>query len=147
MFSRKLTRPIAAVAAAVAVAIGGYAIGHSSSSNAATGRATRGPAAQFGPRFGQAPGQQVGQAPGQQIGLAPEQQIGQVPAGWRPGTGTIITGAAADKAKAAAVAKYPGGTVNRVLQLSDGSYAVHRIDTSAPHHVFVSKDFKVTGAA
>jgi hypothetical protein len=34
-----------------------------------------------------------------------------------------------------------------VLELSDGSYAVHRILTPAPHHVFVSKDFKVTGAA
>jgi hypothetical protein len=34
-----------------------------------------------------------------------------------------------------------------VLKLSDGSYAVHRIRTPAPHHVFVSKDFKVTGAA
>jgi hypothetical protein len=130
MFSRKLTRSIAAVAAAVAVAVGGYAIGHSSSSNAASGTATHAPA-QFGPRFGQ----------------APEQQTGQVPAGWQPGTGTIITGAAADQAKAAAVAKYPGGTVNRVLQLSDGSYAVHRIGTAAPHHIFVSTNFEVTGTA
>jgi hypothetical protein len=45
------------------------------------------------------------------------------------------------------IAKYPGGTVNRVLQLSDGSYAVHRIATPAPHHIFVGKDFKVTGTA
>jgi hypothetical protein len=51
-----------------------------------------------------------------------------------------------DKAKAVAVAKYPGGTVNRVLKLSDGSYAVHMIKISWPHHVFVSKNFKVTGA-
>ena len=77
----------------------------------------------------------------------PSSPIGQVPQSWRPGTGTKITGAAADKAKAAAVAKYPGGTVNRVLRLSDGSYAVHRIGTPAPHHVFVSRDFKVTGTA
>jgi hypothetical protein len=34
-----------------------------------------------------------------------------------------------------------------VLQLSDGTYAVHYFNTSGPHHVFVSKDFKVTGAA
>jgi hypothetical protein len=34
-----------------------------------------------------------------------------------------------------------------VLQLSDGSYAVHLLGTSGPHHIFVSKDFKVTGAA
>jgi len=32
----------------------------------------------------------------------------------------IITGAAANKAKALAHAKYPGGTINRVLKLSDG---------------------------
>jgi hypothetical protein len=123
MFSRKLTRFVAAGAAAVAVAIGGVAIGNSSSSNGASGTATAAQAA----------------APGQ----AP--RSGQVPQNWRPGTGTIITGAAADKAKAAALAKYTG-TVNRVLKLSDGSYAVHMFATSGPHHVFVSTDFKITGA-
>jgi len=77
----------------------------------------------------------------------PDQRVvGQVPQNWRSGTGTIIAGAAANKAKAAALAKYPGGTVNRVLKLSDGSYAVHMIKISWPHHVFVSKNFKVTGA-
>jgi hypothetical protein len=89
-------------------------------------------------------------APGQGprfTGQSQAPQSGQVPQNWRPGTGTIITGAAADKAKAAAVAKYPGGTVNRVLKLSDGSYAVHRIGTPAPHHVFVNKGFEVTGTA
>jgi hypothetical protein len=125
MFSRKLTKFVAAGIAAVAVAIGGIAIANSSSNNSASGTTNAAQAV----------------APGQ----AP--QSGQVPQNWRPGTGTIITGAAADKAKAAAVAKYPGGTVNRVLKLSDGSYAVHRIGTRAPHHVFVSKDFKVTGTA
>jgi hypothetical protein len=125
MFSRKLTTFVAAGAAVVAVAIGGLTIGNSSSSNGASGTANAAPPAQSG------------QAP----------LVGQVPQNWRPGTGTIITGAAADKAKAVAVATYPGGTVNRVLKLSDGSYAVHRILTPAPHHVFVSKDFKVTGAA
>jgi hypothetical protein len=125
MFSRKLTKFVAAGAAVVAVAIGGLAIGNSSSSNSASGTTNAAQAA----------------APSQ----AP--RSGQVPQNWRPGTGTIITGAAADKAKAVAVAKYSGGTVNRVLKLSDGSYAVHRIRTPAPHHVFVSKDFKVTGTA
>ena len=72
---------------------------------------------------------------------------GQAPQNWSPGTGTIITGAAADKATAAAVAEYPEGTVNRVLKFSDGSYAVHRIATPAQHHIFVSKDFKVTGTS
>jgi hypothetical protein len=125
MFSRKLTRSIAAGAAAVAVAIGAYAVGNSGSGNGAPGTANAAPPAQS----------------------AQAATVGQVPQNWRPGTGTIITGSAADKAKAVAVAKYPGGTVNRVLKLSDGSYAVHRIRTPAPHHVFVSTDFKVTGAA
>jgi len=75
-----------------------------------------------------------------------ERTVGQIPKNWRPGTGTIITGAAANKTKAVALAKYPGGTVNRVLKFSDGSYAVHMIKISWPHHVFVSKTFKVTGA-
>jgi len=124
MFSRKLTRFVAAGAAAVAVAIGGLAIGNSSSSNGASGTTN---ATQAVP---------PAQAP----------RSGQVPQNWRPGTGTIITGAAADKAKAAALAAKYQGTVNRVLKLSDGSYVVHLIATSGPHHVFVSKDFKVTGA-
>jgi hypothetical protein len=71
---------------------------------------------------------------------------GQVPENWHSGSGTIITGEAADKAKAAALVKYPGGTVNRVLKLSDGSYAVHMIKIRWPHHVFVSKSFEVMGA-
>jgi hypothetical protein len=132
MASRKVTRSIAAGAAAIALAAGGYAIANSSSGSGASGTANAAPPAQS------APAAQVGQGP---------QKAGQVPQNWRPGTGTIITGAAADKAKAAAVAKYPGGTVNRVLKLSDGSYAVHRIATPAPHHIFVSQDFKVTGTA
>jgi hypothetical protein len=125
MVSRRLTRSIAAGAAAVAVAIGTYAIADATSSNSASGNAVAAPAAQS----------------------TQATRTGQVPPGWSSGSGTIITGAAADKAKAAAVAKYPEGTVNRVLQLSDGSYAVHRIATPAPHHIFVGKDFKITGTA
>ena len=77
----------------------------------------------------------------------PNQRVeGQVPENWRPGTGTIVKGEAADKAKAAALVKYPGGTINRVLKLSDGSYAVHMIMIRWPHHVFVNKNFEVIGA-
>jgi hypothetical protein len=125
MFSRTLTRSIAIGTAAIAVAIGAYAIVNSSSSNGASGSANAATLAQPGPN---------------------QRAVGQIPKNWRPGTGTIITGAAANKAKAAALAKYQGGTVNRVLKLSDGSYAVHKIKISWPHHVFVSKTFKVTGA-
>jgi hypothetical protein len=67
------------------------------------------------------------------------------PQGVPPGIGKAVTGAAADKAKAAATAKYPG-TVERVEQLSDGSYLVHVMQTSGGEvHVKVSKAFAVTG--
>ena len=125
MFSQQLTRSIAIGTAAIAVAIGAYMSVNSSSSNGASGTANAATSAQ----------------PGQN-----QRVVGQVPQNWHSGTGTIITGAAANKAKAAALAKYPGGTVNRVLKLSDGSYAVHMIKISWPHHVFVNKNFKVTGA-
>jgi hypothetical protein len=125
---RKLTASIAAGVAAIALATGGYAVvnsGSSSSANAAT----------------------VGRViPFQRGQPSPSTPVGQVPANFTPGTGTIITGAAADRAKAAALAAYPGGTVNRVVQLSNGEYNVHMIAVNWPHHVFVSQDFKVVGA-
>jgi len=129
VFSRKsLTRSVAAGGAAIAVAIGAYAMAAYAIADARSPK----PASTIAHVASPAPSNQ-----------APD---GQAPQNWRPGTGTIITGAAADKATGVAVASYPGGTVNRVLQLSDGSYAVHRIGTSSPHHIFVSTDFKVTGA-
>jgi hypothetical protein len=132
--SRKPTRFIAIGIAAIVVAIGAYALASSNSGNGASGAANAATVTQpSGPNQPQASG------PNQRA-------VGQIPAGWHPRSGMIITGAAADKAKAVAIAKYPGGTVNRVLLLSDGSYAVHMIKISWPHHVFVSKSFKVTGA-
>ena len=122
MFFRKLARSIPARKAAVSLAIVALAIINLSSVTGAL-RAQR--LAQSGPN---------------------QRVEGQVPENWRPGTGTIITGETADKAKAAALAKYPGGIVNRVLKLGDGSYAVHMIKIRWPHHVFVSKNFEVTGA-
>jgi hypothetical protein len=144
MFPRKLTKPVAAAAVTLVIAASALAIGASSSSSSASGTANTAPAAQTAPGPGQP---RTTSAPGAANGPVPAAVYGQVPKGWHPGSGTPVTGAAADKAKAAAVAKFPGGTVNRVLQLSDGSYAVHIIGTSGPHHVFVGKDFKVTGAA
>jgi len=125
MFSRKLTKSIAIGTAAIAVAIGAYAIVNPGSSNGASGSANAAPFAPSGPN---------------------QRAVGQIPQGWHSGSGTIITGAAANKAKAVALAAYPGGTVNRVLKLSDGSYAVHMIKISWPHHVFLSTNFEVTGA-
>jgi hypothetical protein len=54
---------------------------------------------------------------------------GQIPASFTAGAGKIVTGAAADKAKAAAMAAYPGGTVTRVVLL-----------------LFVNASFTVVGA-
>jgi hypothetical protein len=73
-------------------------------------------------------------------------QVGQVPASYQQGSGTIVSGAAADKATEAALATYPGGIVDRVVKLSDGQFEVHNIGVNWPHHVFVSKGFKVVGA-
>jgi hypothetical protein len=143
MFRRKLTTPIAAGAATLAVVVGALALGNSSSSSSASGTANATPAAQTAP----GPAARTTPAPGAANGPVPTAASGQVPNGWHPGSGTPVTGAAADKAKAAALAKFPGGTVNRVPQLSDGSYAVHIIGTSGPHHVFVGKDLEVTGVA
>ena len=131
MFSRRLTRLLAAGAAAVAVAIGGVAIANSSSGGSGSGSASAA-AAKVIPFHRGEP--------------SPAKVVGQVPSSFRPGTGTIVTGAAAEKAKAAALAAYPGGTVNRVVRLSDGEYNVHVIAVNWPHHVFVNKEYKVTGA-
>jgi hypothetical protein len=120
----RLTKFIAAGVAAVALGIGGYSIANAPPATVASAAANPPAAAQ-----------------------PATAGSGQTPPGWKAGTGTIITGAAADKATAAAVAAYPQGTVNRVLQLSDGSYAVHRIGISSAHHIFVSKDFVVTGTS
>ena len=151
MFSRKLTRLVVAGVAAVAVAVGAFAIGNSNSRNGTSGTANAAPAAAGPARQGPGPGPgpRSGHVPQHgRPGASPSQatRTGYVPPNWRPGTGAISTGAAADKAKAAAVAAKYAGTVNRVLKLSDGSYVVHLIATSGPHHVFVSTAFKVTGS-
>jgi hypothetical protein len=73
-------------------------------------------------------------------------QAGQIPADYRQGSGTIVSGMAANNATEAALAAYPGGIVDRVVKLSNGEYEVHYIGVNWPHHIFVSQDFKVTGA-
>ena len=77
---------------------------------------------------------------------ATAKQVGQIPADYKPGSGTIVNGTAANRATEAALAAYPGGIVDRVVQLSTGEYEVHYIGVNWPHHVFVSQDFTVTGA-
>jgi hypothetical protein len=77
---------------------------------------------------------------------ATAKQDGQVPTNYTEGSGTIVSGTAASQATEAALAVYPGGVVDRVVQLSNGEYEVHNIGVSWPHHVFVTQDFKVAGA-
>jgi membrane-bound inhibitor of C-type lysozyme len=72
--------------------------------------------------------------------------VGQIPANYQQGSGTIVGGATASKATQAALATYPGGIIDRVVQLSNGEYEVHNIGVNWPHHIFVSKNFKVLGA-
>jgi hypothetical protein len=73
-------------------------------------------------------------------------QVGQIPANYTEGSGTIFSGTAANQATEAALAAYPGGVVDRVVQLSNGEYEAHNIGVNWPHHIFVSQDFKVVGA-
>ena len=73
-------------------------------------------------------------------------QAGQIPGDYTEGSGTIVSGTAADKATEAALTAYPGGLVDRVVQLGNGEYEVHYIGVNWPHHVFVNQDFKVVGA-
>jgi len=130
MFSRKAITVIAAGAAVVAVAGGSYGIVNATTgSGSSTASAATGKVVPF----------QRGQP-------SAKTAVGQVPQGWTPGSGTIVTGTNASKAKAAAVAAYPGGAVNRVVLLANGDYNVHVIAVNWPHHVFVSPDFKVIGA-
>jgi hypothetical protein len=130
MFSRKAITVTAAGAAVVAVAGGSYGIVNATTgSGSSTASAATGKVVPF----------QRGQP-------SAKTAVGQVPQGWTPGSGTIVTGTNASKAKAAAVAAYPGATVNRVVLLANGDYNVHVIAVNWPHHVFVSPDFKVIGA-
>ena len=130
----KLTTTIAAAAAGGVLAVAGAAIVDAGSSNATTGSATStGITGKVIPFHRGQPSQAT--------------VVGKVPANWRAGSGKLVTGPAAKKAKAAALAAFKGGgTVNRVVRLSSGEYNVHIIGVNWPHHVFVSKSFKVVGA-
>ena len=71
--------------------------------------------------------------------------IGSIPSDYTEGEGTIVSGSTADQATQAALAAYPGGIVDRVVQLSGGEYEVHYIGTDL-HHIFVNSSFQVVGA-
>jgi hypothetical protein len=73
-------------------------------------------------------------------------QVGTIPSDYTQGSGTLATGTTADKATEAALAVYPGGVVDRVVELGTGDYEVHTIGVDWPHHIFVNADFQVIGA-
>ena len=132
IFSRRnLTRPVALGAAALAVAGGAYGIVSATSGG--------GPAAASAATTARV-------IPFQRGNPSPAKLVGQVPPGWTAGSGTIVTGSVASKATAAALAAYPGGKVDRVVQVGGGDYNVHVIGVNWPHHVFVNSSFRVIGA-
>src|ERR1700751_2006749 len=77
---------------------------------------------------------------------AATQTVGPIPADYTQGSGTLASGTTADKAAEAALAVYPGGVVDRVVELGHGDSEVHNIGVNWPHHVFVNADFQVIGA-
>ena len=133
MFSRRLSMSIAVVAAVIVVGGSAYGIVNATSSSGSGAGTAATPT----------PGQVIPFTRGQP---SPTQIVGQVPPSYVQGSGTIVTGTAADTAQAAAVAAYPGGTVDRVVLLSSGDYEVHMIAVNWPHHVFVNSNFTVSGA-
>jgi hypothetical protein len=58
---------------------------------------------------------------------------------------TLLTGDTAAKVKAAALAKYPGATIQRLETDSDGVYEAHIGSGGKSLVVQVGKDFAVTG--
>jgi hypothetical protein len=100
------------------------------------------------------PGNGGGSANSSAAGVVPFQRgapsaakrVGQIPANYSQGSGSIVSGTEANKATEAALARYPGGIVDRVVELSNGECEVHNIGVNWPHHIFVSHDFKVVGA-
>ncbi len=84
--------------------------------------------------------------PFQRGAASTSKQVGQIPENYSQGSGTIVSGTAANKATEAALAAYPGGIIDRVVKISNGEYEVHNIGVNWPHHIFVNQDFKVVGA-
>jgi Homeodomain-like domain len=95
---------------------------------------------------GSAASSAAGVVPFQQGAPATSKTAGQIPADYTQGSGTLASGTTANKATEAALAAYPGGVVDRVVELSNGGYEVHYIGVNWPHHIFVNQDFQVIGA-
>jgi hypothetical protein len=98
------------------------------------------------PTNGSAKSAAAGVVPFQHGSPSTAKQVGSIPASYDQGSGTIVNGTTANKATEAALAAYPGGIVDRVVKLGNGEFEVHNIGVDWPHHIFVSRSFKVVGA-
>jgi hypothetical protein len=153
MFTRRLTKFISVVAVATAVVAVAIAVGAGANgmvaaipSSASSTPCAASPSAAMLAATPQATPTPAQVIPFTQGSPSAAKIVGEVPPDYSAGAGTIITGEAADKATAAALAAYPGGTVNRVVLLCSGYYNVHMIGVNWPHHVFVNANFQVIGA-
>lgn len=123
--SKKLMTTSAVAAAAAVLAVGAYLLGTTQSDSSASGAPTANFPAQGRGHFGNGGAPPAGRGAG-------------------PGFGNAVTGATADKVAKAATADHPG-TVERVVQLPDGSYLAHVLTDNGEIYVAVSKNFEVTG--
>jgi hypothetical protein len=74
-------------------------------------------------------------------------RVGDIPADYVEGEGTIVNGTVAYRATEAALASsFPHGIINRVVQVRNGVFECHNITVNWPHHIFVTRNFKVVGA-
>src|ERR1700758_2459022 len=96
---------------------------------------------------GSAASSAAGVVPFQQGASSTSKTVGQIPADYTQGSGTLASGTTANKPTEASLAAYPGGIVDRVVELGNGEYEVHYIGVNWPHHVFVNADFQVIGAS
>jgi hypothetical protein len=139
MSSENLPKMIAAGAVAAFLALGAWTLGHAGSDSATTSAAAQGP-----PGLSTGSGSSGAMPPTGSGSSGTTPPTGAMPQGGAPGLGSAATGATASKVAKAATARYPG-QVERVMQLSDGSYVAHVITSSGEVHVRVSKAFKVLG--
>jgi hypothetical protein len=122
--------------------------------------ANGGPGGQAPREGGQGPGAGGAGPPGARPGLdltrqglpVPARHIGNLNPDWGDAADsrtTIAAGADAYRATEVGMAApySAGGIVDRVVKEPDGTYLVHNIGTSWPHHIFVSANFELIGAA
>jgi hypothetical protein len=143
MSSRRLTRSIAAGAAAIAIAGGSYGIVSATSSSSAAASpanpAKVGSNARSGPASGGASGT---------VGSVSKSSFTMSASAGQKVTVDEASSTTYQKetTPASASAVTPGEPVLVLVKLSNGEYEVHYIGVKWPHHVFVNQDFKVVGA-